>query len=114
MSARWKDDKLSSGRVIKIKELSIDEIDDCKDVARIIFDGDSLKSITGINKARTNWIRKGTYGGNFKTWNGGDGTQIPDSAIREMNLKEQDELMTKIQEAQSLGEFKGISTNLTS
>ena len=38
-SARWKEISLSSGRKIKVKELSIDAMDDCKDVDRIIFDG---------------------------------------------------------------------------
>tara|TARA_Y100000593_G_scaffold92335_1_gene183614 strand:- start:26507 stop:26851 length:345 start_codon:yes stop_codon:yes gene_type:complete len=114
MSARWKDIKLSSGRMIKIKELSIDEMDACKDSARIVFDGTDLKSIVGVNKAKTNWIRKGVYGGDFKSWKGGDGSVIPDSAMRELSQEESDECMTKVQEVQSLGEFKGTNTNSTS
>ena len=111
MSARWKEVSLSTGRKVKIKELSVDDIDICKDTARILFDKDELKSITGVNKARTNWIRKGTYGGDFKTWKGGDGTQIPDSAIKELRASEADELMAKVQEQQRLGEFQGTSSN---
>ena len=110
-SARWKEISLSSGRKIKVKELSIDAMDDCKDVARIIFDGKELKSITGVNKARTNWLRKGLYGGDFKSWKGGDGKEVPDSALKEMTDEERDECMTKIQETQSLGEFRGKDTN---
>jgi hypothetical protein len=109
MSARWKEISLSSGRKVKIKELSIDEMDDCKDVARIIFDGSNLKSITGVNKAKTNWLRKGVYGGDFDSWKGGDGSQVPDSALKELSPEESDELMTKVQETQSLGEFKSSS-----
>lgn len=111
MSARWKEVKLSSGRSVKIKELTIDEMDDCKDVARIVFDGKELKSITGVNKARTNWLRKGLYGGDFKSWKGGDGKVVPDSALKELTQEESDELMQKIQDTQSLGEFKSSSTN---
>ena len=110
-SARWKEVKLSSGRMIKVKELTIDEMDDCKDVARIIFDGNELKSITGVNKARTNWLRTGIYGGDFKTWKGGDGKAIPDSALKELNQEESDELMNQIQESQRLGEFKSSDTS---
>ena len=111
MSARWKEIKLSSGRSVKIKELTIDEMDDCKDVARIIFDGQELKSITGVNKARTNWLRKGIYSGDFKSWKGGDGKAVPDSALKELTQEESDELMQKIQDTQSLGEFKSSNTN---
>ena len=108
-NARWKEVKLTSGRKVKIKELSVDDMDICKDTARVVFDKDELKSITGVNKARTTWIRKGTYGGDFKTWKGADGTQIPDSAIKELTATEADDLMIKVQEAQSLGEFKATS-----
>ena len=111
MSARWKEVKLSSGRSIKIKELTIDEMDECKDVTRIIFDGKELKSITGVSKAKTNWLRKGIHGGDFKTWKGGDGKCIPDSALKELTQEESDELMQKIQDTQSLGEFKSSNTN---
>ena len=114
MSARWEMVKLSTGRMIKVKELTIDEMDECKDVARIVFDGNELKSITGVNKARTNWLRKGVFGGDFKSWVGGDGKQIPDSALKELSQEEADELMTKIQEIQSLGEFKSKDTSSTS
>ena len=111
MSARWKEVKLSTGRKIKVKELSIDDIDECKDTARIIFDGTELKSITNLNKSKTNWLRKGVHSGDFKSWKGGDGTQIPDSALRELSDTEKEECMIKIQESQGLGEFKSSSTN---
>ena len=111
MSARWKEIKLSSGRSVKVKELTIDEMDDCKDITRIIFDGQELKSITNINKAKTNWLRKGIYGGDFKSWKGGDGKSIPDSALKELTEKEKDDCMLKIQDTQSLGEFKSSDTS---
>lgn len=111
MSARWKEISLSSGRKVKVKELTIDEMDDCKDIARIIFDGNELKSITGVNKARTNWLRKGIYGGDFKSWKGGNGKSIPDTALKEMTQEESDECMTKIQETQRLGEFESSNTS---
>ena len=86
-------------------------MDECKDIARIVFDGNELKSITGVNKARTTWLRKGVYGGDFKSWKGSDGKQIPDSALKELSQEESDELMTEIQEAQRLGEFKSKNTS---
>tara|TARA_R100000005_G_C4996893_1_gene203671 strand:- start:1164 stop:1505 length:342 start_codon:yes stop_codon:yes gene_type:complete len=113
MSARWKEVKLSSGRTIRVKELSIDEMDDCKDVARILFDGKEVKSIANVNRARTNWLRKGIIGGDFKSWNG-DGKVIPDSAIKEMSNEEVDEAVMQIQECQQLGEFKSTNTSSTS
>ena len=58
-------DKLSSGREIIIKEMSMDDIDECKDGLIIVFAKEG-RMVKGASKARTRWIRKGLQGGDFK------------------------------------------------
>ena len=101
-------DKLSSGREIIIKEMSIDDIDECKDTLEIIFK-DTGRLVKGASKARTKWIRKGLQGGDFKKEDGkskfeGSKTKVvPDFVIKQLNDEELDECAMKIQEAQKLG-----------
>jgi hypothetical protein len=61
------DKRLSSGRKVKIKQLTIDEMDECRDTQKIIFKDDAT-ILTDTNKARTKWIRKGLAGGEFKNY----------------------------------------------
>ena len=95
--------KLSSGRKVLIKSMSIDDIDECKDTMQIVFgNNQQAQSITGINKARTLWIRKGLGGGDFTSkWN--KSKPVPDSVIKEMKDTEMVELVELIQEKQRLG-----------
>ena len=101
-------DKLSSGREIIIKEMSMDDIDECKDTLTIIFATEG-RIVRGASKARTNWIRKGLQGGSFKDKDGKgkyQGTRtktIPDFVIKQLKDNEIDECAMKIQEAQKLG-----------
>ena len=101
-------DKLSSGREIVIKEMSIDDIDECKDSLEIIFK-DEGRVVRGASKARTKWIRKGLQGGDFKSKDGKgkyEGTKtkiVPDYVIKQLKDTEIDECAMKIQEAQKLG-----------
>ena len=96
------DKKLKSGRKVKIKSMSVDQIDECTDLPEVIFEGGSVKTILNSSKARTLWIRYGLAGGDFK-----DYKEInciaTDRVIKQMNLEEKDELMTLIQDAQVLG-----------
>ena len=100
--------KLSSGREIIVKEMSIDDIDECKDTLEIIF-ADKGRIVKGASKARTKWIRKGLQGGDFKSKDGKgkyDGTKsktVPDYVIRQLKDLELDECAMKIQEAQKMG-----------
>ena len=97
------DKKLRSGRKVKIKSMSVDQIDECTDLPEVIFEGGSLKTILYSSKARTQWIRYGLGGGDFKDYKETNGIAT-DSVIKQMNLEEKDELMTLIQDGQVLGE----------
>ena len=97
------DKKLKSGRKDQIKSMSVDQIDECTDIPEVIFDGGSIKTILNSSKARTQWIRYGLAGGDFKDYKEINGV-ASDGVIKQMNLEEKDELMTLIQEAQVLGE----------
>ena len=95
--------KLKSGRKVKIKSMSVDQMDECTDIPEIIFQGGSIKTIRNSSKARTEWIRCGLGGGDFKKYEEKDGVAT-DSVIKQMNLEEKDELMSLIQDVQTLGE----------
>ena len=96
------DKKLKSGRKVKIKSMSVDQIDECTDIPEVIFEGGSVKTILNSSKARTQWIRYGLAGGDFKDYK--DINVIAtDRVIKQMNIEEKDELMTLIQDAQVLG-----------
>ena len=97
------DKKLKSGRKVKIKSMSVDQIDECTDLPEVIFEGGSIKTILNSSKARTQWIRYGLAGGDFKDYKEINGIAT-DSVIKQMNLTEKDELMTLIQDDQVLGE----------
>ena len=96
------DKKLKSGRKVKIKSMSVDQIDECTDIPEVIFEGGSVKTILNSSKARTQWIRYGLAGGDFKDYKEINGIAT-DGVIKQMNLEETDELMTLIQDAQVLG-----------
>ena len=58
--------KLSTDKEVKIKEMSVDDIDFCNDVPEMKYDGDNLVAIKNLSKARTAWIRKGIEGADDK------------------------------------------------
>ena len=95
--------KLKSGRKVLIKEMSLDEIDNCKDILSIVFKGNSAHTVNGVNKQKTAWLRSGIGGGDFKNWDQ-KSVNIPDKAIKELTDEEKDELVNLILECQSLGE----------
>ena len=50
--------KLESGKIVKIKELSIDVRDECLDKVEFIFDDDNkVKGVTAMQKTITHWMR---------------------------------------------------------
>jgi len=97
------DKKLKSGRKVKIKSMSVDQMDECTDIPEIVFKNGSIVSIKNSSKARTQWIRYGLGGGDFKNYSEVSGLPL-DSVIKQMNLEEKDELMALIQDVQTLGE----------
>ena len=83
--------KLSTGKEIKIKEMSVDDIDFCNDIPQMRYEGDEVVAITNLSKARTAWIRKGVDG-------------CDDKFIKSLSDDEKSELALMIQEYQRLGE----------
>jgi len=94
---------LKSGRNVLIKEISIDDIDHIKDTLHIAFNEGKPSGVTGLNKQKTLWIRKGLGGGDFRDWKA-NGSDVPDDVIRQLSDVEKEELSGMIQECQSMGE----------
>jgi hypothetical protein len=105
---------LQSGRKVLIKEMSLDDIDTCKDMLQVIFKNGQAQTVNGINKQRSNWIRKGLCGGDFKNWEKPNGGDAPDKVIKQLNDIEREELVGIIQEAQTMGEDPPSSSPSTS
>ena len=82
--------KLKTGRTIEIENMTLDQMDDCKDAARILFQDGSASSITGTNKAKTMWLRFGLKGGDFQTSTQKVNGKFPDNAIKELSEDERD------------------------
>ena len=97
--------ELKSGRKIQLKEMSIDEVDFCSDIAEIIYnEAGEVSTVKGVSKSRTAWLRRGIAGGDFKDFSLNGKGLVGDSVIKELNEAEKNELMSLIQGYQSLGE----------
>ena len=96
---------LTTGRKVKIKELSVDQIDDLKDIIEVIYMPGGKSTIKNLNKARSAWIRAGLGGGDFKGWKP-NGVGPPDNVLKQLKDTEREELFDFIQSAQPLGEEK--------
>ena len=83
--------KLSTGKEVKLKEMSVDDMDYCNDIPQMIYEGNEVVSITNLAKARTAWIRKGVEGAD-------------DKFIKSLSDDEKNELSLAVQEHQRLGE----------
>ena len=83
--------KLSSGKEVKLKEMSVDDIDYCNDLPQMRYENNEVVSIMNLAKARTAWIRKGVKGAD-------------DKFIKSLTENEKNELSVAIQEHQRLGE----------
>ena len=102
--------ELKTGRKVMIKEMALDDIDTCKDMLQIIFKKNKASTVSGLNKQRTNWIRKGLGGGDFKNWPDPNGGDCPDHVIKQLSDLEREELVSFIQEAQEMGEEEPSSS----
>jgi len=76
---------------VKIREMSVDDIDFCNDVPQMRYEGDQVVAITNLSKARTSWIRRGVEGAD-------------DKFIKSLSEDEKNELSLAVQEFQRLGE----------
>ena len=97
--------ELKSGRKIQLKEMSIDDVDFCSDIAEIIYnEAGEVSTVRGVSKSRTAWLRRGIAGGDFKEFSLNGKGLVGDSVLRELNEVEKNEHMVLIQGYQSLGE----------
>ena len=101
--------KLKSGRKVKIKELTEDQIADLKDIPEIYFIGEEERTIRNANKANLAWLRFGIGGGDFSDWTP-NGKIPPDSVLRQLTDKERLELVVLIQECQTINPKKPSSS----
>jgi hypothetical protein len=97
--------KLSTGRKVKIKDLTVDQIDDLHDIPEWSTDESGKTVVKYSNKARTAWIRAGLIGGDFEDWKV-DGLGPPDSVIKQLNHDEKEELQVLIRKAQEVNPKK--------
>ena len=94
---------LSTKRKCEIREMSIDEIDNCTDMTSIVLVNGEIRTVDNMSKTRTAWIRKGLVGGDFKEFKMRN--NIPeDSVLKELTDDEKNELSSLIQEHQKVGE----------
>ena len=96
--------KLSSGKKILIRELSIDKMDELKDMLEIIFVGDQ-KVLRNLSKTRTAWVRSGLCGFPDDNWTPKNGEIAPDSLLKQFSDEEMNEISQLVQDAQRL-DFK--------
>ena len=106
------DKVLKSGRKVKIKELSIDQVDDLNDITPICFAGlgvDVARTVKNQNKGITAWIRCGLAGGDFDGWKP-NGVAPPDHVLKQLTGTERDELAELIKECQIINPKKPSSS----
>jgi hypothetical protein len=97
--------ELASGRKIELKEMSVDEVDFCQDIAQIVYNEEGeVSTVRGVSKSRTAWIRRGLAGGDFKDFSLDVKGFAGDSVIKELSETEKNELMQLIQGYQNMGE----------
>ena len=99
------DKTLKTGRKVKIRELTEDQIADLKDIPEIYFIGEGERTIRNTNKARLAWLRCGLGGGDFDDWKP-NGTAPPDIVLKQLTEDERTELVDIIQECQLLNPKK--------
>ena len=96
---------LKTGRNIKLKEMSIDDVDFCSDIAQIVYDdAGEISAVRGVSRSRTAWLRRGIAGGAFNDFSINGKGLVEDTVLKELNEAEKNELMVLIQGHQSLGE----------
>ena len=101
-------EKLKSGREVKIKEISEDQIVDLEDIPEVYWIGNTERTIRNVNKANLAWIREGLIGGDFEDFKP-NGAAIPDRVIKQLTKAERSELVTLIQKCQILNPKKPSS-----
>ena len=103
------DKSLSSGRKVKIRQLTVDEMDECRDTLKAKWTKDGT-IWSDINKARTMWIRKGLAGGDFKDFKTDNNVPV-DDVLKQLSNLEMEDLQNIIIEVNTLGEALPSSTD---
>ena len=96
---------LVSGRKVLIKDMTIDQIDECKDIPELLYKDGITAAIKNVYKARTSWLRLGIGGGDFDDYKEVAGKAV-DHVLKQLTESEEEELLNKIQKAQRLGKKK--------
>ena len=96
--------ELKSKRKVDLKEMSIDEVDFCNDLAVMKYEDGEISHISGLSRTRTAWLRRGIKSGDFKTFKTGADGYPEDSVLKELTEEEKNELVQLVQGYQSLGE----------
>ena len=96
--------ELKSKKKIELKEMTLDEVDFCNDLAVMKYDNGEVSHISGLSKTRTAWLRRGIKGGDFKAFKTGVDGYPTDSVLKQLTEEEKNELVQLVQEYQSLGE----------
>ncbi len=96
--------ELKSKRKVELREMSIDDIDFCQDIAIMKYENGEISHISGLAKTRTAWLRRGIAGGDFKSFKVDSNNCIDDSVLKQLNEDEKNELVQLVQEYQNLGE----------
>ena len=96
--------ELKSKKKIELREMSLDEVDFCNDVAVMKYEDGEVSHISGLSKSRTAWLRRGIKGGDFKAFKTDTNGYPEDSVLKQLNEEEKNELVQLVQEHQSLGE----------
>ena len=96
--------ELKSKKKIELREMGIDEVDFCNDLAVMKYENGEISHISGLSKTRTAWLRRGIKGGDFKVFKTDTNGYPEDSVLKQLNEEEKNELGQLVQEYQSLGE----------
>ena len=96
--------ELKSKKKIELREMGIDEVDFCNDLAVMKYENGEISHISGLSKTRTAWLRRGIKGGDFKAFKTDTNGYPEDSVLKQLNEEEKNELVQLVQEYQSLGE----------
>ena len=96
--------ELKSKKKIELREMGLDEVDFCNDLAVMKYKNGEISHISGLSKTRTAWLRRGIKGGDFKTFKTDDNGYPEDSVLKQLTEEDKNELVQLVQEYQSLGE----------
>ena len=96
--------ELKSKKKIELREMSLDEVDFCHDVAVMKYENGEISHMSGLSKSRTAWLRRGIKGGDFKSYKTDVDGYPADSVLKQLNEEEKNELVKLVQEYQNMGE----------